>query len=424
MSKLWLIARREYLFNLKRPAFLFAMFGTPLIIIGSAFLGGLAASDGVSALSDYGLVGYVDDSSAQVLAADLIPADYAGDFQRYPDVDAAAAALEAAEVEAYFVLGQDYLNSGLVTFYAVRAVPELLRDAVNELLVLNLSQGLNSPVPLERISGSPADLTVRSAEDGREIRGELGGFIVLLLPVFFGFLLIMSSLTTSGFLLSGLVEEKSGRVIELLVTSMTPMQLLGGKVLGLGLLGLTQVVVLLGLTAIGLITLSGAGIVEGLALPIDMAFWALLFFLLSYGMLASLMAGIGAMTDTEQEGRQISGFITLPFILPYIFFIVFLTDPNGTLPVVLSLIPITAPMSMMIRLGVGAVPAWQLLLSTALQILTILFFVWVSARMFRWGMLRYGKKFRLRDIPKALRFGTAQHDPALSPSSPEEVVRT
>jgi ABC-2 type transport system permease protein len=115
------------------------------------------------------------------------------------------------------------------------------------------------------------------------------------------------------------------------------------------------------------------------------------------------MAGIGAVVDSEQESRQLAFFVTFPLFVPYFFLVQFLIQPNETIPVVLSLFPFTAPMSMMMRLGVTTVPAWQLALSVVLLLLTTVLFTWASVKVFRWGLLLYGKKFRLREVWAVLR---------------------
>jgi ABC-2 type transport system permease protein len=208
---------------------------------------------------------------------------------------------------------------------------------------------------------------------------------------------------TSGFLMSGVVEEKTNRIMEILVTSITPMQILLGKVIGLGLLGLTQIII----WGIGMVALINFGqtlpLLQGIAIPVDMMVVFLVYFILSYFLLSSLMAGIGAVVGSEQESRQWSSIISMLWVVPFFFVTSFLTDPNGPLPLILTLIPFTGPTTALMRLGFAAVPLWQILLSLAILLATTIFTVWASAKIFRWSLLRYGKRTGLRDLIQVIR---------------------
>jgi ABC-2 type transport system permease protein len=181
------------------------------------------------------------------------------------------------------------------------------------------------------------------------------------------------------------------------------MQLLSGKIMGLGALGLTQLAAWI-TGAVVIFTIGGqTEFLEGVTFPIDLTIIAILYFLLGYSLIASLMAGIGAVVGSEQESRQYAGVFSIMFAIPYFFIVSFVTNPNGTIPVVLSMFPFTAPMAMVMRSGLAGVPTWQIVLSTAILVLTIILFVWAAARLFRWGLLLYGKKARPRDLIRVLR---------------------
>jgi ABC-2 type transport system permease protein len=252
-------------------------------------------------------------------------------------------------------------------------------------------------VSLDRIRGS-LEMLVQDSDTGREVT-EDGMFATLFLPVIFAFVLMLSAFTTSGFLMQGLVEERTSRIIEILVTSITPMQLLLGKIIGLGLLGLTQVLALL-IAAVAILQIGSGSLefLQGISIPLDLAVMAIIYYLLGYFLMAAILATVGVLTNSEQESRQISSFIMMPFILPYILIFFFITDPNGTVPTILSLVPVTAPMAILMRFGLTEVPTWQIILSMVLMLITIVVVVWLSARVFRWGLLLYGKKFNLREV--------------------------
>jgi ABC-2 type transport system permease protein len=190
-------------------------------------------------------------------------------------------------------------------------------------------------------------------------------------------------------------------MMELLVTSSRPSEMLWGKILGLGALGLTQILIWAG---IGLAFLLAQGNVDigttfaNLQITPGMLVLLLAYFLLGYLMFGALMAGLGISVNAEQEGRQLAGVVSIIAILPFVLSVFFLDDPNAPLAVVGSLFPLTAPLSMILRLSFGTVPSWQIALSLAILALSGAGSVWLAARLFRLGMLNYGKRLGLRGI--------------------------
>lgn len=401
MNKVWTIIRREYLYNVRRPAFLASTFLMPLFIVGSMFLGGAmgAAGDGVEDIPVDSVVGYVD--SANVMPNNIMPDDIEATYQRYETVDAARAAIDTGEISAVFELPADYLTAGRINVYSYDRVPTVLKDEFGRVISVNLVEGINLPIPLERVQDVSEEMTMRVESTGREIDDD-SVFILFLLPLIFGMILVISSLSTSSFLMYSLVEEKQNRVVEVLVTSVKPMQLLGGKILGLGLLGITQIVIILSMAVGGLAIANALNVVQGISIPPDLLIAALIYFVLAYIILAAILAGLGVLVGSEQESSQLSGFMTLPFFVPFFFILPLVTEPNGSTAMILSFIPFTAPMTMMLRMGFTTVPFWQIALSMGIMALTALFFVWLSARVFRWGLLLYGKKFSVRSLVNAL----------------------
>lgn len=399
MDKLWLVIKREYMHNLLRPAFLFAALGTPIFFIVIFVLSIVITGATQREVTDLVGVGYVDN--AGVLDAGLTLEEYPDTFTGYLDEAAARAAMDEAAIDGYFVIAEDYIQTGNVNLYSYDGLPADMRQVVDQLITLNLTEGVDLGVPRGLVLDS-LDMTVQLGEGGRELNDEaLIGVVVF--PLIFAIVFVMATQFTSGFLMSGLVDERTNRVMEVLVTSVTPGQLLTGKLIGLFLLGLTQLALWIGVAV--LISQLGRDIafLRGVILTPQMVIFGLVYFVLGYLLVASVMAGIGAVVNSEQESRQLAFFITFPLFVPYFFLVQFLIQPNETIPVVLSLIPFTAPMSMMMRLGVTTVPAWQIAVSVGILLLTTIFFTWGSVKVFRWGLLLYGKKLRPRELLAVLR---------------------
>ncbi|GAB4320934.1 MAG: hypothetical protein Kow00117_10280 [Phototrophicales bacterium] len=421
MSKILLIARREYLYNLKRPAFLFAAFGTPVIILSLWLLVFLVlAPQDEPDITEFG---YVD--LADIISPDLsLPQTISYTFIPFADEASAMRALEAETIGAYFVIPPGYadfdalaaaqenrasldeVEFGKVQMVSYGDEPDDLIRVFNQFLVWHSSHqfGIDGMVG-ERIS-DPAEMIVELKDTGREL--SLDALPVLfLLPMFLAVIFWIATQTTSGFLMNGLVEEKKNRIMEIIITTITPMQLLMGKIIGLGLLGLTQMAVWIGLVFVFLILgpqFESLAFLESIPLPFDVILVGIVYFALGYFLSGSILSAIGVLASSEQQSNQYAALVNLPgYLIPLFLLTEFIRDSNSTLSTVLSLIPITAPVSMTIRVGLGAVPLWQIALGVLLLLLTIFVATWGSSKVFRWGLLLYGKKITPREIIQVIR---------------------
>jgi ABC-2 type transport system permease protein len=181
------------------------------------------------------------------------------------------------------------------------------------------------------------------------------------------------------------------------------MQLLLGKIIGLGALGLTQFLVWGGAGLLLIRLGQTVPFLAGIEFPIDLMLVFLVYFLLSYFLLSSLMAGLGAIAGSEEESRQYSSILSLIWVMPFFLITSLITDPDSPLAVALTLIPFTAPMTVLMRMGFGSVPAWQLVASLVILLLSTLLVVWASGRVFRWALLLYGKRPTPRELWRVIR---------------------
>ncbi len=398
MRKLWLIARREYWYNFRRRSFLFTAFGVPAFTFVMWFLIFSVSENVLGGTGQLGNIGYVDEIG---FLAD--PVDKPEEYIAFPDAESAHEALLAGEIGAYFVIVGDFMNAGQVDAFAFEAIPEGIEDQLNDFIRVNLVHTVPEGVPIDRLL-DPLNVKTVELATGNEL-GEDAFFGKIMTPVIFAFIFLMAVNTTSQFLMSGVVEEKENRMMEVLVTSSTPLQMLWGKVLGLGALGLTQVV-LWGIAGFVLLNWQvDSPFLSGITIPTNYVIVALVYLVLGYFLFGAIMAGLGAAVTAEQEGRQFAGVFTMVAVLPMILTISFFEDPNGTLPVVLSLIPLTAPIAMLMRMPLAPVPTWQIIVSIVLLAIAVVALVWLAARVFRLGMLMYGKRLSLREVVSAIRQG-------------------
>jgi ABC-2 type transport system permease protein len=237
-----------------------------------------------------------------------------------------------------------------------------------------------------------------------------------------GFIIYVTMFIYGAIVMQGVMEEKSSRVVEIMVSSVRPFQLLMGKVLGIGAMGLVQMTLWSVLVVAGLAV---AGSVAALFIdptqlnvPMDATqqelleaasfslpqiapsifVWFLLYFLGGYLLYASLFAAIGSAVEQQQDAQGLMYPVSLLIIVPLIFMSFMLESPHSTLSVVLSMVPFFSPILMVVRIAVTEVPFWQSGGAFLLLAATFVGAVWVSARIYRVGILMYGKKPNLRDL--------------------------
>ena len=374
-----LVARREYMGVLRSRGYLFATFGLPLLAVLVSFVIIEVIIGAVTGPAQVSSTAFVDQ-------AGLVSMDEP--FTRYASLEQARNAYDATLLDAWFHIPADYMDSGAITLQSRNESGEALQDSINDFLRANLALQAGSTLPPERLA-RPVELRIRA--QGRSLAGEdVGG--VFMLQFLYALAFFIALQTTSGYLIASVVEEKSSRMLEILVTSVSPLQLMFGKIAGLGCIGLTQLGVWLGFALTLRLLLPEIPGLGALQLPTELVLVTLAYFLLSYFLMAAIFVGIGSITDSEQESRQLAGILTLVAVIPFIAYAVLLTEPDGTLGVALTLFPLTAPLTAIIRLNLGAMPAWQLALSLVLLFVTMVAAVPLAARLFRWSLLLYGAR--------------------------------
>lgn len=405
-----LVAGQELIYNLRRPGYIFMtlfipVFGVLVFGISSVFGGQVGDFLQTQFEPRDEVTGYVDLSG--VLTADLL--QYAGLFIPYADEASAREALLAGEIKSYFVAPADYLQTGRLVVYGSEggfsAFVEADEGILRTFLVDQLLAGKVDPTIQARVLNPAAIELVRLDETGQvSEQGPfdwLGDFVV---PYAFSILFFITIFVTSGYLLQGVAEEKEGRVIEILVSSVGPTQLLTGKILGLGALGLIQVFVWLGsTTALLMASASRFSLTGTLSLSTSTILLGLVYYLLGYLLYATLMAAGGSLGTSARESQQIGGLFSIGAVVPMMMLGVIISNPGSPLAVALSYIPLSAPVMMLMRLGFGPVPTQQIVISLALLVAGIAVALWAGAKVFRAGLLMYGKRPGLRDLARAFK---------------------
>ncbi len=401
MSKSWLVARHEIIANITRRSWILITIGVPLvaalILFGrSVLMGGTSVSEtGSSSPASTNLVteGYVD--AGGVLKN--IPVELKDTLIPYPDEQSAQRALQAGEIDSYYVIPENYVQSGDVIYVDPDFggfIPEGQSWVIRRLLLLNL---LHGDAQLAGRVTDPTNLTITALSD--ETRGEVESGWEFTVPYAAGMILYFMIILSGSLLRNSFGNERKNQVMEVLMSSVAPHQIFTGKVVGLAIVGLLQTLVW---ATMGYALLRFGGqtisLPAGLELPPSLVLWTLVYFLLGYALYATLLAGLGALTGPNEMGSS-SGDIVIvwPLIIPLFFIWMLVEQPNGIVAVVLSLFPPTAPVAMMTRLATGVVPVWQPLLGTVLMLVTALLVIRAVSRVFRAQVLLTGKPFAVRE---------------------------
>lgn len=420
------VARREFLWHLRRRSFVLTTFGLPLVgmLLGlgtAAFGAGNAVEvgavvgralevDELRRSAERPRIGLVDAVRADAAAAATpggAAVDAAGDgsasVTTYPSLPAARTALEAGRIDSIYIVGPDYPSDPTIVRLArswappggdVDAVTDALRRRVWPAAPPDIAAAMSDPggrVRLTRVAPPAPVAQDAAAADAADKPAR----IALVLAV--GLLLYTTIFTASSFLMQSVTTEKENRIIEILLTSVTPLELLAGKVIGLGLLGGVQLAVWGGF---GLLALNVAAVALAAAAAVHfgpvIVLLAIVYFVFGYLFYASLMGAVGALVPSFQESGPLTFVVLLPAWAPFLVLDLLLRAPNGMLARAMSIFPPTAPLCMMLRLTSGAVPWLDVALSLALLVLGAAGVLALAARVFGTAQLLAGEGFRLR----------------------------
>jgi ABC-2 type transport system permease protein len=408
MKKTFYVLRQEVITIITSRSFLLVSFGIPLFAalifyVVSRVSGSSSASNLVSQIFTAQqemkkAEGYVDQAGI----IKQLPEGYSADlYLAFPDEAAAKSALKAGQITAYYIVPPDYVTKGQLIYVRPDFNPMSAAGKsfmFERLLKINLLGGdphladqISAPLKLETESLAPTPQ--------RDQNNMLSFWIPYAVTMIF-YIIILGA---SSLLLSSVTKEKENRTIEILMSSATPTQLLAGKILGLGFVGLFQAVLWVG-TGYGLLR-QGKSVFNWSSvfqLPVEFLLWGVVFFLLGYTVYASLMAGLGALVPNMREASQATIVVIFPLIIPMFLMNILIEAPNGTVSVALSLIPFTSPVVMMTRLSSGGVPWWQPPLAAVLLVLTIVLVVRAVAGMFRAQTILSGQPFNIRRFLLAL----------------------
>lgn len=438
MNKFWIVFKKEYLTRVRKPSFIFITIFSPLLFVA------------IIALPVYLGMTQRDTSEKEVVVIDhtskyfdIIAQDSANGFifTQAPQQNTDIATLrndKESNTYAYIVIREDLLlNPRALTIYSHNTIPPSLEKHLTQVLPPALRDekiaSYNIPELKKIIEDTKVNInisTVQWSETGEE--KETSTTLAMIIGQIFNITIFIFVMMYGSMVMASVTEEKKSRIVEIISSSVKPTTLLGAKIAGIGCVGLTQVtiwtlliisitlglqVAFLNTATLNLQQLTATAqsqqidptFIQDMLIPLsNFNFGSILlafifYFICGYVSFASLYAAFGAATDSDEDVQQLAAPITIFMTFGFYLALYSAENPNGPLSVLCSFLPFVAPGVMMVRLPFNP-PLWQIVLSAASMILSTILLVWISAKIFKVGLLMYGKKPKLKEIIRWIRF--------------------
>jgi ABC-2 type transport system permease protein len=428
MDKMWTILRREYLSRVKTkgfiigtillPLFMLAMFVVPILLIflQSGESKQIAVIDQTGEVFDSLYVALGEKNDAGQRLYNFIKYDAQSEELELAK-KSLSARVDNGELNGYIIIPPTVFERGAAEYYGKNVSNdrenEEIEDVISNIVTGKRIQrsGLNAEQVHQMVRQIRLN-TFRVKAGGQEEKDP--GF-TFMIAYFLGFFIYMAMFIYGSLVMRSVIEEKTSRVIESVLSSIKPFHLMFGKIFGVGAVGLTQF--LIWALAMGLLSLYGlqlAGLfgadpakVQSASLPTispGILGFFVLFFMLGYFLYSTLYAGIGAMVNSEQEAQQVMIPVSLLIVPPLLMMTYIITNPSSQASVIMSLVPFFAPIIMLARIAVETPPVWQIGLSIVMMVLTTLGMIWIVGRIYRVGVLMYGKRPTLPEIIKWIKY--------------------
>jgi len=424
MKKILSVIKREYLQIVRTKGFLIST------LLGPVFIAALIVIPVVVSVISVGEkkhIGVVDASGEIFLELDK-KLDYKmkdgsrrytlEEFKLKPSIDELRNTLSqrvlAKKLSAYLFIPENMLSGGVAEYISqnVSDFDEIKRinEAMNSVVIEKRlkKEGLD-PQKIAQLIQRVGLRTIKVTKKGEEEdRG--GTFAISYILVL---ILYMTLFFYGSIIMRGVIEEKNSRVVEVVLSSLKPLQLMAGKILGIAAVGFTQYLIwaLFGLAAVryskSLITFISPVAAAGFkmaSVPSYIFFYFVVFFILGYFLYGMLYAAVGSMVNSEKEAQQLLMPMTMFLVIPMLLMPLLLRSPNSSLAVFLSLIPFFAPILMLLRICVLLPPFVEITGSIILLILTIFLMIWLTAKIYRVGILMYGKRPSFAEIVKWIKY--------------------
>lgn len=417
-SNLWPVIKREYLTRVRSKGFWISTALFPILSISFAFLPRVLAERTRSSPEPIRVVDTRGDFFPVLQAVLAEEESREPRVENQPlngqSVDAIRRQLndraEKGEIQGYFVIDDKVLRESEVVYFARNpssaVASEFIRGAMRDAITrYRLSKlGLSGSEVESAVKRVGFDVRKATNDPKKQASGLSAFFMSFAFAMFIYFTLLMYGV----YILRGVLEEKSNRIVEIIVSSVKPFDLMMGKILGIGAVGLSQIAIWICFALLlGAPQIAAALSISRDAFPpisgMTLAFFPV-YFILGYFLFATIYAGIGSMFNSDEDAQQMVSVATMLLVIPMMFLLPVIKNPNGSLSTWLSLFPFFSPILMYLRITIQPPPAWQIALSLVIMVSTIVLMVWLVSKIYRVGILMYGKKPTIPEIARWLRY--------------------
>lgn len=433
MNKIFAVVRREFIERVRTRAFLLATLGLPLLMVFAMVMPALMMR-GTDRTTRIAVIdGTTDSVGAHIVATlgkstfkDGVRPKFAiehvtmpGDPTPTRDSLLLRTSREVAQpLDGVLILPENTLSAGKVEYFGTNVssfeTMGQIERIVSSVVVGTRLERAGVDAGVVTAATRPADMKTTKVADGKPT-GE-SGEASFILAYIMGFLLYISVVLFGQQTMMSVIEEKTSRIMEILASSLRPFQMLLGKVIGVGAVGLLQMsiwvgtvfmvgqnrTVLAGILKVPVETMQAMPIPS---IPTDLLVVFLTYFALGFLLFGAVFAAVGSMVNSTQEAQQAISGVVMVIMVGFFGVFAVIKDPSGGLGTVLSLIPFTAPFVMPVRWSMAAVPLPELAISLTIMVGALLGVVWVAGRIYRTGILMYGKKPTLREVFRWVRAG-------------------
>jgi ABC-2 type transport system permease protein len=399
-SNIFKIFRWEFIKNFKSPVFLIATLAMPAIMLIGGGISYLASSSAIdSALEEEQQVAVIDESGEffaylePYLAGSPVKLTLHDNAERGQLKEQ----VREGEIDGYLLFTEINIQSGEIDYY-VQSAREM-----NAMVLEGAVSAALSSYRMEKIGLNAAEIAVATAPASlhtRSISGEELSIAGMIAPLIFAMLLVVAVMVSGQVLMFGVLREKRNRIVEILLSSVNAIDLLLGKIIGFGLLGLLQIGIWL---AAGLLVATRFYDLGRLGISLNVLLPSILFFVGGYVMFAALFAAMGATMKDAEGGSQTQGIVVMIPMIPLFASGAIMMAPNATWVRVFSYIPIFTPVTMLMRIGATSVPWWEIASTFTALLLGVAFFVYLGARIFSRGLLQFDRSISLREIGRMMR---------------------
>lgn len=392
MNKMWIIFKHEYARHVLRARFIWALLSVPLIMALSGGIGFLGAMTSI----DRRPIGVVDQSGLNLeITPELSQIELpfgSPQFTLIPEAASAEQQLTSEALQGYYLVPADYLVTGNVEYHTLNPNAYSTTEEFSAILTHNLLR--DQPPEVSNRLTSNLRINTLNLETGQPF--DLLGFLI---PLVSGLFLIIAINITSGYLLQAMTEEKENHTMEIVITSVSPRQLLVGKMLAIVCVGLTQMIVWM-VALLLAVKLFAAPLLQTSSISIDplLILVEVLTFLFTFITISALMVLIGTSATEASEAQGVASIVSMILFVPVWLSFFLISNPNSAVSVFMSLFPLTAPIAMPTRMALVGVPKYEIVACLILGILFAIGAIWLSVKAFHKGMLRYGKKLTIKEI--------------------------